>query len=166
MPKHAINYENTIIYKLCCNDLSITDCYVGHTTDFIKRKYKHKNSCINENTKSYNFKVYKTIRENGGWENWSMVQLEQVKCKTNLEAAAYERYWYEQLKANLNTCMPNRSSSESKRNYKKNHPDKINESFNCECGGKYTYVNKAKHSKNKKHQDYINSIEIKSNDIL
>jgi hypothetical protein len=40
MPKQPINYENTIIYKIVCNNLNINDCYVGHTTDFTRRKYK------------------------------------------------------------------------------------------------------------------------------
>lgn len=170
MPKHAINYENTIIYKICCNDLSITDCYVGHTTDFIKRKYQHKFYCINENYSNHNYKVYQTIRQNGGWENWSMIQLEQFNCKNNLEAAARERYWYENSNSKLNTCMPNRSSADSKKEYynqnKEQIKDKQKQKCFCECGGKYTKVNKLTHSKTKKHQDYINSLEIKSNDIL
>ena len=45
MPKTKINYENAIIYKIVCNDLNIKDLYVGHTTDFIRRKYDHKKRC-------------------------------------------------------------------------------------------------------------------------
>jgi hypothetical protein len=41
MPKKNINFSKTIIYKIVCNDLTITDVYVGHTTNFIKRKAKH-----------------------------------------------------------------------------------------------------------------------------
>jgi hypothetical protein len=68
MPLKNVNYENTVIYKIVCNDLTITDLYVGNTTNFTKRKGQHKNSCINEKSKSYNLKIYKIIRENGGWE--------------------------------------------------------------------------------------------------
>jgi hypothetical protein len=32
------NYQNTVIYKIVCNDLSIKDLYVRHTTNFRKRK--------------------------------------------------------------------------------------------------------------------------------
>ena len=42
MPKDTIDYSNTIIYKIYCNDSSVTDIYIGHTTNFIKRKYQHK----------------------------------------------------------------------------------------------------------------------------
>ena len=38
MPRKPINYKKVIIYKLVCNDLSVKDLYVGHTTDFTNRK--------------------------------------------------------------------------------------------------------------------------------
>ena len=31
MPKKIIDYSKTIIYKIVCNDLTITEVYVGHT---------------------------------------------------------------------------------------------------------------------------------------
>ena len=67
MPRQTMNYSNTIIYKIVCNDLNIKDCYVGHTTDFKSRKCKHKSVCNNANAKEFNYYVYKFIRENGGW---------------------------------------------------------------------------------------------------
>jgi hypothetical protein len=112
MPKIAIDYSKTIIYKLVCNDLTITDLYVGHTTSFTKRKGKHKSNCNNENSKEYNYKVYQTIRANGGWDNWNMVQVEEHCCNNRREAEARERYWYEQLKANLNINYPARTKKE------------------------------------------------------
>ena len=60
-----IDYSNTCFYKICCKDLDITDIYVGHTTDFIRRKHKHKYTCKNENDLHYNHYVYKFIREHG-----------------------------------------------------------------------------------------------------
>ena len=86
MPYKNIDYNNTIIYKLVCNDVNIPDCYVGHTTDFIRRKQLHKSCCNNINCKSYNLNVYKFITGNGGWDNWSMIVIEQYKCNNNLEA--------------------------------------------------------------------------------
>ena len=32
---------------------------------------------------------------------------------------------------------------------------KLNQKFQCECGGKYTHANKARHMKTQKHQKYI-----------
>ena len=45
MPKDNIDYSNTIIYKIYCNNDTITDTYVGYTTNFFVRKYQHKNAC-------------------------------------------------------------------------------------------------------------------------
>tara|TARA_R110002167_G_scaffold99886_1_gene261237 strand:- start:1122 stop:1727 length:606 start_codon:yes stop_codon:yes gene_type:complete len=115
MPKLPINYYNTIIYKLVCNDLSITDTYVGHTTEFTTRKSNHKTSCNNENQKSYNQKKYITIRENGGWDNWSMVEIERFPCENKREAEKREREIYEELDAKLNTYRPFRSDPERKQ---------------------------------------------------
>ena len=42
MPIQNIKYNNTLIYKIVCNDLNIKDVYVGHTTDFRRRKNCHK----------------------------------------------------------------------------------------------------------------------------
>jgi predicted GIY-YIG superfamily endonuclease len=63
MPRTPINYQNTVIYKIVCNDLNIKDLYVGHTTDFTKRKCCHKTRCGNINGKHYNYKVYDYIRK-------------------------------------------------------------------------------------------------------
>jgi hypothetical protein len=106
MPRKEIDYQNTIIYKIVCNDLNVKDVYVGHTTDFTKRKARHKYDCINHNSKKRNLKVYETIRDNGGWENWSMIEIEKYNCNDCNEACSRERYWYELLNANMNTYCP------------------------------------------------------------
>eukprot|EP01038_Epipyxis_sp_PR26KG_P014805 gene14805-19891_t len=48
-------------------------------------------------------KVYKTIIQNGGWDNWDMIELEKYPCLDANEAHGRERYYIEQLNANLNT---------------------------------------------------------------
>ena len=60
MPKRAINYSKTIIYKLVCNDENVSEFYVGSTTDFTRRKYEHKNRCksTTDNSKKYIFILY------------------------------------------------------------------------------------------------------------
>ena len=37
-----VNYENSVIYKIVCRDLSIKNNYIGSTTDFRKIKINHK----------------------------------------------------------------------------------------------------------------------------
>ena len=124
MPRLSTDYSKTIIYKLVCNDYEIQDVYVGSTTDFTKRKSAHKSICNNINHKYYNNKCYKIIRENGGFSNWSMLQIEHYPCNNKREAEARERHWFDQLKSNLNTNKPYTSDTE-KKNYYIENKDKI-----------------------------------------
>ena len=103
MSKKIIDYSNTIIYKIFCKNESITDIYVGHTTNFIKRKSSHKTASNNE---KIDLKIYKIIRENGGWENWDMIEIAKYKCKNLTEARVKENEYYNKLKAKLNSFPP------------------------------------------------------------
>jgi hypothetical protein len=98
-----MDFSHTIIYKICCKDTNIKDIYVGHTTNFIQRKNHHKTLVNDETCKR---KVYEFIRTNGGWDNWSMIQIEDYKCTNKREAEMRERYWIETLQANLNCNNP------------------------------------------------------------
>jgi hypothetical protein len=180
MPRNPINYTKTIMYKLCCKDITINDIYVGHTTDFKSRKNNHKSSCNNQNEKIYQF-----IRENGGWDNWDMIMIENYSCNSKLEATKRERELIEELKATLNRNIPSRTHQEWKErnkdkikenniNYKSLNKDIIKEKdivyrqlnedkikarqtqkFDCECGGHYNYAHKIRHIQTKKHQEYL-----------
>ena len=115
MKKYQPNYSNTTIYIIVCNDYSvIKDKYVGHTTNFSQRKYQHKFSSIN-NT---NLKLYNFINENGGWLNFSMIELEKYPCNNSTEARARERFWYDKLNANLNSNSPTLNIQKLKENQK------------------------------------------------
>lgn len=115
MPKVQTDYSNTIIYKLCCRDTTISDIYIGHTTNFIKRKNHHK-LCINDD--KYDRYVYKFIRDNGGWDNWTMVQLQECNCKNKREAEAVEHDWIQNLEPSLNTNKPYAKCKEEPQKYK------------------------------------------------
>jgi hypothetical protein len=148
MPRQEIDYSKTIIYKIVCNNLEITDIYVGSTTNFTRRKSKHKNNCNMPKSKDYNFKIYQTIRDTEGWENWEMIQIEEYPCANGNEARARERYWYEQLNANLNMRYPTRgrkeyyeTNKEHITEYKKQYAE-INKDKISEKGKKYYSENK------------------------
>ena len=102
MPKAIIDYSNTIIYKIYCKDSSINDLYVGHTTNFTKRKYQHKLSCNN----GKKLKIYDVIRSNGGWDNWDMIEIAKYECKDVVEARIKENEHYVILNASLNCVAP------------------------------------------------------------
>tara|TARA_R110002167_G_scaffold323624_1_gene529589 strand:- start:4193 stop:4711 length:519 start_codon:yes stop_codon:yes gene_type:complete len=101
MPRKAMDYSKTIIYKIQHEDNEDL-VYVGHTTDFVKRKYTHKSDCNNEKGKKFNLKLYTMIRENGGWECFKMVMVEEYPCVNHLEACRREDECMRQLKSTMN----------------------------------------------------------------
>ncbi len=106
------DYKKSIIYKLCCKDPNITEIYVGSTTNFNRRKQGHKHACNYENAKRYNSKVYKVIRDNGNWDNWDMIQIEEYECENKRQLESKERYYIETLKSSLNGKIPTRTAKE------------------------------------------------------
>ena len=106
MPKNPIDYANGLQYKIVCNDPAITDCYNGSCCSFKDRKKNHKSKSNNPNCNEYNFKVYRFIRENGGWDNWTFIQLEIFPCNSKQELVAREREIFDVLKPTLNTRSP------------------------------------------------------------
>jgi len=155
-----------IVYKIYCKDSNITECYIGSTNDLQTRKYNHKNNCNNNNSPSYNFKVYKFIKNNGGWDNWDFEILEE----TNEDLKQLEKQYILTIKPELNSRIEARTKKEYyednkekileyKKKYRENNKEKIQKfcklKFKCECGGKYYYNNKTNHEKTKKHQKFI-----------
>ena len=106
MPRKATNYANGIQYKIVCNDPAITDCYNGSCCSLKYRKKSHKEKSLYPNDKGYNLKVYRFIRENGGWDNWVFIQLEESPCKSKQELLARERHWFDILRPTLNSYSP------------------------------------------------------------
>ncbi len=150
MPNKPINYENSVIYKICCKNPEIKYCYVGSTTNLRMRKNRHKSNCNKEDNPQYNLKVYKFIRDNDGWNNWEIIQLEKPIINEKNELKAKEREWFEKLGATLNMVVPNRSRQEkdkeryinnkeywreSRRPYRlqyyKKNKDKLNKKVEC-----------------------------------
>jgi len=121
------NYENNVIYKIQCKDENITDIYIGHTTNFKQRNKTHKSNCNIETSKGYNYKIYKIIRENGGWDNWNMTIIEQYPCESVNEARERERYWIEKESSQLNVTIPNRNKKEYAQIYRVVHKEEISE---------------------------------------
>ena len=95
-------------YKIAIKDTKY--CYIGSTTNLIKRMGSHKNSCHNYLQPNYHFKLYEVIREHGGWQNveYSVVGLHEVE--TRCDAMVQEQKYIVQHKANLNS-MPATSYS-------------------------------------------------------
>ena len=92
-----MDYSKTIIYKITCNDSIITECYVGHTTNFVKRKNHHKERC-----NTMDSKLYRIIREKGGWKNWTMIPICEYPCENRIQACIKEEEYRIELQSELN----------------------------------------------------------------
>ena len=183
MPKLPMDYSKTIIYKIehIENDNLV---YVGHTTNWDKRKSAHKFNCNNANSSKYNLKIYQMIRENGGWNMFRMIEIEKFPCIDKRGAEKRECEVMKELKSSMNTyrsCITNEELKELKRKcdedyreknklsikardkeYRENNKDKIKEyrdkykeKVNCDCGCEVNKQQIRRHQTTKKHIDLM-----------
>ena len=161
-----VNYANTIIYKLVCNDPKIKDLYIGHTTNYKQRNIKHKSCCSNIKSKEYNLKVYKFIRDNGGYENWRMIIIKNYPCNNKREAEEEEHKNIIEYNSNLNSQSGYLTEEDIKaynKNYDKiryeNNKEKIlekhREKITCDiCGSIIRRDSLARHKRTSKCKNY------------
>ena len=184
MPKLPMDYSKCCIYKIeHIDDESLV--YVGHTTNFDKRKTAHKYNCYNENAKKYNMKVYQMIRENGGWDMFKMIEVEKYPCNERREAEKRETEVMKNLQANMNMIksfverkdytkeyyIKNiESIKERKKKHRENNIDtyrvkereknekikEINkEKIKCICGCEVGKMWLKRHQQSKRHLEFI-----------
>lgn len=96
------DFKKAMIYKLYKviweNDLPPKIMmYVGSTSNFINRKYLHK---IDSETKTS--LLYKTIRENGGFDAWTMEKIKDFPCDNKIQLLIEEDKCIKALGGNLN----------------------------------------------------------------
>ena len=184
MPKKEIDYSKCVIYKIQHKDNNDL-LYVGHTTNFTKRKYEHKSGVNNEKGNAYNHKVYQMIRENGGWLDFNMVEVKDFPCENNRQATTEEDRIMREMKATLNTIRASHSRKEYRqdnkeqikeykqqsyeknkeqikervREYNEKNKEKIQEHKNkvclCICGKEYTHSHKLRHERTQFHLNFI-----------
>ena len=186
MPKTPMDYSKCCIYKIehIENDNLV---YVGHTTNFSKRKGEHKNRCNNENANStYNLKLYQMIRKNGGFEMFKMIEVEKYPCKDRREAGRREDEVMTELKASMNMIRASRTNkqyrednketikeyrednkeriSEKCKEYREKNKDiikeKKSEKILCECGCRITKSDLIRHQATKKHIDLMKKYKL------
>ena len=161
MPKTPMDYSKCCIYKIEHVD-DDTLVYVGHTTNFEKRKIKHKSSCKNDNDKHYNLKVYQMIRQNGGWEKFLMLEVEKYPCNDKREAERRENEVMKELRASMNTnnSFITQEMSEYMKEYNTNyyelHKEKIKEQVKD-----YYETNKQKILHQMKENFYKKNVKVK-----
>ena len=161
------NYNKCFIYKICCKDPTITDCYIGSTTNIIRRRSQHKSSCTCIGNRLYNQFVYTFIREHDGWDNFDLIALEEFSCETKMQQTKKERDWIENLKPTLNKVVPanyqtgevydvkeyhkeyNEKNKEAIKEHQKKYQQK--EIYCPCCDHMINLSNRTHHNKTKKH---------------
>ena len=119
MPKVAIDYKHTIIYKI--EHIEKDDLvYVGHTTNWDRRKCEHKRNSNNENSSKHNYKLYQMIKDNGGWDNFRMIEVEKYPCLDRREADKRETEVMKELKSNMN-MIKSYITKEEKKEYRSDY---------------------------------------------
>jgi len=145
------DYKKAVIYKITTGD----SLYIGSTCNFTKRKCDHKTNIYNQNCKSYNLKLYKTIRDNG-W-NWDMKPYKEYPCENKTQLVIEEERLRKELNADLNmySCATGLSMKEyHKQNYIK-IKDKISEKRK-----EYRIINRDKNIEYHKHYQIKNKDKI------
>ena len=118
-------------YRIVNINGDIDMCYVGSSSDIKQRKRLHKSDCYNIKKKIYNSKLYRTMRDNGGFDEFKFIELGYKEGITKNEACIIEEQHRVNLRANLNSCRCNLTHEDRKcdqKNHYQLNKDKISKS--------------------------------------
>lgn len=87
------DFKKAMIYKIWKD----THCYIGSTTNFSNRKHLHKIDCEVKNSL-----LYKTIRDNGGFDTWKIEIIKQFPCENKIQLLIEEDKCIKEFGGNLN----------------------------------------------------------------
>tara|TARA_R110000803_G_scaffold60768_1_gene120210 strand:- start:302 stop:889 length:588 start_codon:yes stop_codon:yes gene_type:complete len=121
MPRKTI--DDYTFYKIVDVNGDLDLCYVGSSVNMKKRKDKHKTACKSPNHPQHHLKVYKTIRENGGWDEFRVVEIGFREQLTLTQAHIVEDEYRVLLKAELNSRRCHRTEEEQNEYFKKYYED-------------------------------------------
>jgi group I intron endonuclease len=93
-----VNYQNGKIYKII-NDIN-DEIYIGSTTKLLCQRLTQHRS---DSRKNINRKLFKFVRENGGWRNFRIILIEFHVCDTKAELLRREQYHIDLLRPTLNS---------------------------------------------------------------
>ena len=79
-----------------------THNYVGSSKHLPARILLHKSDCYNETRPCYNSKIYQTMRQNGGFDAFQVVELEHHNMTDN-DAHQHEQQLIQKIKPTMNT---------------------------------------------------------------
>lgn len=145
---------NGIIYAIMDKNDKIM--YIGSTTNLLcQRIAKHKYK-----SKKVTYLLYTYINNNGGWSNYTFKVLEDYECEKIENLREREKYYYELHKPELNIARPIRTKEENDIQCRNISKKRREIKINCECSGRYSLSQKARHFNSIKHQTHIQAVSI------
>ena len=154
MPKAVPDYTKNVIYKIQHND-DDSLLYVGHTINFIKQKALHKYNC-----ETHSSPVYKMMRDNGGWECFTMIVIKEYPCINKMEACIEEDKRMREMKASMNNYRAYTSPQEKKkheRQYYQNNKEQLNKKMREYNEANREAINSKQREYNQANREAINS---------
>ena len=156
------------IYKLIKKDAINDDMiYIGSTEDINDRMSKHKYSCNNIKYHKNNYKVYKYIRDNGGWDEWKYEIIDEVEVALREDAGIYEGEYI--IKYNAINKLNDVVGGRTKKEYNEQNKEQIKQYYQ-QNKEHILQKNKEKYERNKedilqKNKEYYqqNKEQIKQN---
>lgn len=161
------DYNKGCIYLIKHNqDFNDENVYIGSCCNFTRRKCDHKKVCNNPNDKRHNLKIYQTIRENGGWDNWVMIKLHNFPCNEKHELNLEERRVIDLYQSKLNMRLPTRTTkewcednkkelNEKKKKYREEHKEELNEKSKKYYENNKEQINEKKKKWYEEHKEKI-----------
>ena len=155
------DYQNSKIYKIVCNETN--DVYIGSTTvKLSERMSKHRNHYKRYKAGKMN---YITSFEILKYPSAKILLVRNTPCNSKEELDALEAGFIKNNEC-VNKVVPGRTKAEwyqdnaeqikqCHKRYRQENAESIkkykNQKHVCECGGKYTSVNKKRHFHSKNH---------------
>jgi hypothetical protein len=165
-----MNYKNGKIYKI---ESHVGDkIYIGSTTkQYLSQRLVHHRSDYKswQNGTRLNRVNSFILFEEYGVENCQIVLLETFPCNSKDELHSREAHYIKTITC-VNRAIPNRTQKEYKidneerlkvrdKNYREANKEKRQMKIECECGNVYSYNDKSRHFKCKKHIKYLESLQ-------
>ena len=144
-----MDYKNGKIYRVVCSETGRQ--YIGSTcSTLVKRLSNHKRKKNDCSCKEFILpKIF---------------LIEDFPCDRREQLLSRERFFMESMDC-VNLYRPIVTKEETlkeMREYCKKNKEtirkKMNEKFNCDCGGKYTLTNNKRHLRTIKHQKFMNTL--------
>ena len=162
------DYSKSRIYKIYCDIDGVDEIYVGSSRNLSNRICKHRYDCNTSQSKNYHYKLYRYIRDNCGFENFTFETLQRYSCNNAIELHMKEQEWITKLKPTLNDVKSYLTVSDKKeyqKNYDNNRPNKEEriskgkEIINClKCNRPHSRAGKSAHMKSNYCINFNNTI--------